>query len=63
MALRFHIALNNSIQHSNARTDNKHTTPVTIVNIANQLNYLFINILPLVEVSLDSNLETRYKDL
>ena len=34
-----------------------------IVNKANQLNYLFINILPLVEVSLDSNLETRYNDL
>jgi len=33
-----------------------------ITNKANQLNYLFINILPLVEVSLDSNLETRYND-
>ena len=34
-----------------------------IVDKANQLNYLIINILPLVEVSLDSNLETRYNDL
>ena len=50
------------ILHCNARTDNKHTTRVTIIlilNKANQLNYLFINILPLVEVSL----ETRYNDL
>ena len=41
------------------------TQPVSqlIVNKANQSNYLFINILPLVEVSLDSNLETRYNDL
>ena len=30
-----------------------------IVDKANQLNYLFINILPLVDVSL----ETRYNDL
>ena len=38
---------------------NTHLVSQLIVNKANQLNYLFINILPLVEISL----ETRYNDL